>query len=192
MGTKQHTRGHGWAMAILAAIVVVLLIAVVAPVTLSFAEQSDEVAQSRDQLADYRAQIASRPVLEARLAAIDKQDASTAGLLRGDSTALAAANMQGLVTALLHRHGGQVRSMQNLPSSFTGGLEKIDVQFELSVPLASLKSVIYQLETGLPFLYIDQMAIHPEEDAALDGPMSAPRDLHVELLVHGYRWAATR
>lgn len=188
----HHTPGRGWALAILAGIVLVVLIVVVAPVAVSFAEQSDEIELSRDQLAQYRALIASRPALEARLATIGRRDASMSGLLQGDSTALAAANMQGLVTALVHRHGGQVRSVQNMPASSTGGLEKIEVQYELTLPLASLKSVVYQLETGQPFLYLDQMDIHPEENAALDGPMRAPSDLHVELLVRGYRWVGAR
>jgi general secretion pathway protein M len=179
-------------MAILTGMVLVLLIAVVAPVAVSFTEQSDEIEQSRDQLAQYRALIASRPALEARLATIGRRDASMSGLLQGNSTALAAANMQELVTSMVHRHGGQVRSVQNLPASSTGGLEKVEVQYELSLPLASLKSVIYQLETGQPFLYLDQMDVHPEESAALDGPMRAPSDLHVELLVRGYRWVGAR
>lgn len=188
----RQAPGRGWAAAILAGIVLIVLIVVVAPVAVSFAEQGDEIEQSRDQLAQYRALIASRPALEARLATIGRRDASMSGLLQGDSTALAAANMQALVTALVHRHGGQVRSVQNLPAASSGGLEKIEVQYELSLPLASLKGAIYQLETGQPFLYLDEMDIHPEESAALDGPMSAPRDLHVELLVRGYRWVGAR
>lgn len=184
-------RSRGWAMAILIGILIVLVMAVAVPVAGSFAEQSDEIEQSKSLLAAYRAEIAARPALEARLAALGRREASTSGLLRGDSTALAAANMQGLVTALVHQHGGQVRSVQNFPSAPAGGLEKIVVQYDLSLPLASLQNVIYQLETGQPFLFLDHVDIRPEEGGTLDGPGAAPRDLHVEFLIRGYRWAGT-
>ena len=187
MAATGHSRG--WAMAILIGIVLVLVMAVAVPVAGSFAEQNDEIEQSKTLLADYRAEIAARPALEARLAALGRREATTGGLLRGDSTALAAADMQTLVTTLVHQHGGQVRSVQNFPAAPAGGLEKIAVQYELSLPLASLQNVVYRLETGQPFLFLDRVDIHPEEAGTLDG--AAPRDLHVELLIRGYRWAGT-
>jgi general secretion pathway protein M len=183
------TRGRGWPLVILAGIVVVLAIVVVLPVAESFAEQNDEIAQSRDDLALYRAQIAARPQLEATLASIDRREASTAGLLRGDSDALAAATMQSLVKALIERHGGQVRSVQNLPSVPVGGLRKIEVQYEVSIPLGALKSVTYQLETGEPYLFLDNVDIRAEDGWIADSAKAAPRDLHVQWTISGYRWA---
>ena len=188
----ERARGRGWPLAILIGIVVVVLVVIVAPVAASFAAQEDEIESARQDLATYRAEIASRPALEAQLAAMNTREASMAGLLRGDSTALAAAAMQSRVTALVQRHSGQVRSVQNLPPVAVGALERVEVQFDLSAPQGSLKSVLYQIETGSPFLYIDRVDVHPEEGSTPDSPMAAPRDLHLEILVGGYRWAGGR
>jgi general secretion pathway protein M len=184
-------RGKGWPLAILIGIVVVLLIVIVLPVAETFGEQSDEIAQSQDEYAAYRAQIASRPRLEAELAALDRQESSTAGLLRGGNAALAAANMQGLVKTLVERHGGQVRSVQNLPSSMVGGLEKIEVQYELSIPLGSLKAVTWQLETNVPYLFLDDVQIHPENGWSPGDAAASSRNLYVQWTITGYRWVGT-
>lgn len=185
----QPQRGRGWPLVVLTGIVVVLLIVVVVPVVGSFREQDEEIAQARIAFAVYRSQIASRPALEAQLAALNRRQASTAGLLTGDSAALAAANMQNLVKALVERHGGQVRSVQTLPSAMAGGLERIPVQYELSIPLGSLKAVTYQLEAGLPYLFLDAVDVRTERNWAPQGSASTPRDLYVQWTVSGYRWA---
>ncbi len=191
MATHDGTRGRGWPLAILAGILVVLLIVVVLPVVETFGEQSDEIAQAKSELALYGAQIASRPALETELAALDRREAATAGLLRGDSAALAAAQMQGLVKALVERHGGQVRSVQTLPASQMGGLEKIPVQYELSLPLGSLKSVTYQLETNVPYLFLGAVDIRVENGFIPDTASTAPRDVHVQWTITGYRWVGS-
>jgi general secretion pathway protein M len=191
MAALRRAHGRGWPIAILAGIVVLLLIVVVLPVVETFGEQSDEIAQSQEQFAIYNSQIASRPKLEAQLTALNQREASTAGLLRGDSAALAAASMQSLVKALVERRGGQVRSVQNLPSQPLGGLEKIEVQYELSIPLGSLAGVAYQLETSVPYLFLDDVDVRSEEAWLPQDATGAPRDLHVQWTIRGYRWAGT-
>jgi hypothetical protein len=185
------TQGRGWPLAILAGITLVLAIMIGLPVVEAFGEQSDEIAQSKSDLALYQDEIRARPKLEAELAALNQREASTTGLLRGDSTALAAADMQALVKALVERHGGQLRSAQNLPSAMVGGLEKIDVQYELSIPLGSLKSVAYELETNPTYLFLSDVDIRVENGFVEAGASDTPRDLHVQWTISGYRWVGT-
>jgi general secretion pathway protein M len=190
--TEPRTKGRGWALVALAALVIVLAIAIGVPVAESFIDQSSEIAESKATLARLRAQIAARPRLERELAEIDRRGVATASLLRGDSDALAAANMQSAVKTLVERHGGQVRSAQNLPSAMTGGLQRIQVQYELSLPLGSLPAITYDLEANTPYLFLNNMDIRAEKAWGPGGTSSDVPDLHVQWTVSGYRWAGSR
>jgi hypothetical protein len=175
-------------LAIFIGIVVVLALAVALPVAVVFLDQSDATAQAQADLARYQAEIAARPRLKAELDSLAQNDAASASLLTGDSTALASANLQGLVKALVERHGGQVRSAQTLSSTTSGGTERVIVEEEVSLPAASVAAATYEIETGTPYLFIDGVEIRPElytGDAA-----SAPVNLHVLWTIHGYRRSA--
>ncbi len=174
-----------WAVPVLAALAVLLLATLLFPLGEAFAGQGEDAAAAQQALATYRAQIAARPRLEAERSAVDRQEASAAALLDGSSTALAAASMQSLVKDLVERHSGQLRSAQTLYGSASGGLEKVEVQFEVSLPLGSLKAATYDLETGAPFLFLDIVDIRPEIYSG--GGTGAPGDLHVQWIMHGYR-----
>jgi len=181
-------RTGAWSVVILGGIVVLLALVVLVPVAGLFAQQSGDLDQSRQDLAVYRAALAARPRLEAELQNVSRQAAPSSALLGGDNASLAAATMQGFVKNLVERHGGQVRSAQALTAAASSGLDKISVQFELSIPLASLKAATYELETGAPYLFLDAVDIRPELYAAA----GAPTNLHVTWTVHGYRQQGPR
>jgi general secretion pathway protein M len=180
---------RGWAVAILAALTILLLAAIFLPLGEAFAGQSADAAAAQQALATYRAEIAARPRLEAERNAVDRQEASAAALVGGASTALAAASLQSLVKDLVEKHGGQLRSAQTLYGAPSGGLEKVEVQFEVSLPLGSLKAATYELETGSPYLFLDIVDIRPEIYSG--GATGAPGDLHVQWTLHGYRRMGT-
>lgn len=173
------------ALLILAGLVALLLFAVALPVGEVFAEQGDALEQDRLDLAVYRAQIAARPRLEAELKTLRGQAAPTDALLGGDNEALAEASLQGLVKDLVERHGGQVRSAQALPASVSDGLQKIAVEYEVSLPAAALKSVTADLESRTPYLFLDAIEVRPE--IVSGDATSAPANLHVQWTVHAYR-----
>jgi hypothetical protein len=164
-------------------IAVLLALVVLLPVVGLFARQSGDLDQARQDLAVYRAELAARPRLEDELRTVSRQAVPANGLFSDDNASLAAAAMQGFVKSLVERHGGQVRSAQALTATAANGLDKIAVQFELSIPLASLKAATYDLETGTPYLFLDAVDIRPELYAAA----GAPANLHVTWTVHGYR-----
>lgn len=192
MAAGERFQGRGLPLAILAGVVAGFGLLVVFPVWEVFAAQSDDIAQSRRQLSLYQMEIASRPRLEAELAALNQREASSAVLLRGNSAALAAANMQSIVKPLIESHGGQVRSAQNLPSAPLGDLEEIEVQYDLSLPVGSLKEVTYQLETGAPYLFLDDVDIKVWESLQSEGSSAEPPNVQVHWTIAGYRWAGAR
>lgn len=178
-----------WPLLILLAVTVLGVFAVLWPLTALFAAQHDELASTQGDIAHYRAQIARRPALEAELKNLKAQAAPSEALLSGANTALAAAAMQGEVKALVERHGGQLRSAQNIGSSVSDGLEKIVIQYDVTLTPASLKGAIYDLETRAPYLFVEQADIAPELSG--DGA-TAPATLRVQWTIHGYRRVGAR
>jgi hypothetical protein len=183
----RHT-GRGLPLAIFTGILLVVLIVVAATVWSFFAEQSDEIAQSRQMLATYRSQIASRPMLEAQFAALVRRQKANPKLLQGASSDLAAANMQNYIKDIVIRHGGQVRSVQSLPSGFGGGLEKVAIQYDLSLPLGSLGGVAYDIETGMPLLFLKDVNFKATENWQPGGTIGPVPNIQVRWVVQGYRW----
>jgi hypothetical protein len=148
-----------------------------------FQQQSSETALSVEQLAAYRSELAQRPRLQAEFARIRDREAVATGLWHGASGPLAAAEIQRIVNDVVESCGGEVRSAQNLPSSRQGGLETIEVQYELSLPLATLKRAIYRLETATPFLFLDNIDLKVGDAQ----PAAAPATVQVQWIVRGYR-----
>jgi hypothetical protein len=173
--------------AALAGIAMLIFAAVLLPAYALFAAQSDAAAQAQQELAALRARIAAHPALQTQLEALAAEENEAGAMLNGTNSALAAAAMQSLVKELVERHSGQLRSAQTLGSSSANGLEKIQVEYELSLPLGSLKSATYELETKAPYLFLDNVEIRPE----LYATAGAPPNLHVLWTVHGYRRVET-
>lgn len=190
MITLSPPRGRGWFFVLVGAGVLLLVTLIAMPLAALFVEQSDAMAGAQADLAHYRAEIAARPRLERARAALDRDDATLSTLLPGASDSLASANLQGLVKTLVEHRGGQLRSAQAVAAGTAGGLEKITVQFELTLPLGALEGATYDLESRSPYLYLDEIDVRPEIYA--DARSGAPSSVHVTWTVHGYRSAGSR
>ena len=165
---------------------------VVAPVMDAFAEQSARIEDLQQQLTLFKARVAMRPAVEMRLADLKKNEASSTGLIGGNSAELAAANMQNLVKALFESDTAQIRSAQNLPAVTADGFQRIEVQYDVSVPMTRMKDVVYRLETGVPYLFLDAVDMRAPEDWQNSGLNLDPPNVDVRWTVHAYRWTGAQ
>jgi general secretion pathway protein M len=163
---------------------------VLLPVGYLFTAQHDDIKQSKELLAVYRAEIASRDRLEDELAGLRRREAAGGGLVSGTSAALAAADIQSRMKAMIERHGGRVRSVQNLPAAPVKGFEKVSVRYDLSITAGGLKGLLYQIETGTPYLFLDDIDLRMPEGWQEEGPQNAPPEMQVRWTVEGYREGA--
>jgi len=165
---------------------VLFLLIVVTPVIAAFSAQSDEIESSLNQLGFYRAEIASKPALQARLKALNEKGASVPGVIDAGSTALAQAQLQSQIKALVEASSGSVRSMQIMPSSKQGGFEIIAVQCDLSVPERRLKDLAYAVAAHAPYLFVDEASVSAPENEPDNVQQQSTLD--IRWTVHGYRW----
>jgi len=175
------------ALGLLAVAIGLAWLIVIQPVADAFSAQRDAIDDLHGQLAAYEARIALKPAVEMRLAEIKRHEASNTGLIAGDSPELAASNIQNMVKAVIESDAGQVRSAQNLAPTTADGFQRVEIQYDASIPIGRLKDVAYRLETSVPYLFLDGIDLRaPESWSAITVEGDTP--LQVQWTVHGYRW----
>ncbi len=189
---SQSAKKRGLALLILAGVLAIAWILVLRPLADIATGESEEGEHSLMLLSRYKALEDARPQVEAELRAMQQRNAAMSGLVEGNSAALAAAAVQSDIKAIVESNGGSVLSTQNMPSKVADGFEKIEIEYDLSLPLSSLKNVIYQIETHTPYLFIDDVTIRMPEGwmpESVDTPAPA---LEVQWLIRGYRWVGAK
>jgi general secretion pathway protein M len=154
---------------------------VLAPVIVAYQEVGQEIEESQLLLQRYRSLAGQRPELSARLADLERQAAKVGGYLKGPSDALAAAELQDYARAVIEGAGGSLRSTQILPVSAADSkvpVRRATLRIQLGIDIKGLQKVLYQLETGQPYLFVDQLTVRqlrmrrrskePEQEPVLD------------------------
>jgi hypothetical protein len=189
----QFLLGRKAALTALFGLMALVLLLVVAPIGASFLALHDETTDTLNQLALYRSELGSRPQLEKVLADIRQRAASGTGLIVADDSALAEAQIQREMKAIIESNAGEVRSTQVATKKRIRGLEEITVQYDLSVPLTRLSSVLYAIESHTPYLFIDHADIATPMGWPPQAGASAKRqiepNLEVRCTVRAYRWS---
>src|SRR5262249_47908314 len=119
------------------------------------------------------------------------QTVSIQGLIPGANAALSSANMQNAIRQIVTSNQGEVRSSQALPPSSANGFEKLEIAYDIALPINRLKDVIYQLEGRTPYFFLDQMDIRMPPLRQLPGLDTAIPKIEIHWIVRGYRWAGT-
>jgi len=180
------------ALGILLVAVAAAWLVVIEPISNAFAAQDEEIAQSHQMLAAYERRIALRPLIEKRLAELKQDDASAAGAIPGVSAELAAANIQKIVKTIIEGQNGQIRSVQNLVPVTAAGFQRVEIQYELSLPMTRLKAAAYRLETNAPYLFLDGIDVRAPENWQSGPYETDPPNIDVRWTVRGYRWVGTQ
>ena len=155
---------------------------VVEPLLDAFREAADGIAEAEALLQRYRVLAEQRPALARRLEEQQELAASAAGYLQGPSDALAAAQLQDRVKTVIEGAGGELRSTQILPAQPIEGdaaIRRAALRVQFAVTIDGLSATLYELETGQPYLLIDQLSVReqrvrrrrrdePEPETSLD------------------------
>jgi hypothetical protein len=179
--------GRVLALAILAAAMAVALLGVIIPVQRVVETQQENLERSLRLLAAYRNAAAERQGLERSLKEIRAAPGAMAGLVDGATTPLAAAKMQSDVKRIIEAHGGEIRSAQNLPSSAADGFEQIAIRYDITLPMAALGQIAYEIETHTPYFFIDGVDIRAPETTPLGDKRAVEPGLDVRWDIRAYR-----
>lgn len=161
---------------------------IMAPVLNAFRDGKARIEQAEELLQRYEALAQQRPLLNDRLAEQEERAASAAGYLQGPSDALAAAQLQDRVKSVVEAAGGELRSTQILPAEQPEadlGVRRTTLRVHFVVTIEGLEETLYDLETGQPYLIIDDVTVRQERARRRREPQRQPM-LDVSLELFGY------
>ena len=115
--------------------------------------------QSTELLVKYQRIGSTVEALEVELAGLQIAQASQAGYLPGDSSALAAAELQNHVKNIVRSPGEELRSTQVLPVHEEAGVTRVAIRVQLPIRMQGLQEVLHTLESGVPFIFIDNVDV---------------------------------
>jgi general secretion pathway protein M len=104
-------------------------------------------------------------------------------LVAGETSGLAGAELQRVLTELARRSGLSLRSTHVAPPKRESDLAAIGVEVSLQGQTEALRGFIHALETGAPILFIEALSI---KSAPSYQPVPQPISLDVTLRVRGY------
>jgi general secretion pathway protein M len=78
-----------------------------------------------------------------------------------NTVALASADLQKFIKATISGVGGQLTSTQVLPSTSENGFKRISVKVRMAGDAEILRSVLYEIESSVPVMIVDQIDIRP-------------------------------
>ena len=151
------------AVALLVAAIALPWRLIVQPLLQSYDERAEALTAQRNLLARYRNLADSRAQLRARLQVIQTEPTSQAGYLTGESETLIAAELQNLVRTTIERNGGRLESTQILAPVSEGAFRRLTLRVRMSADTDGLFRILYDLESMLPYLFLDSLDIASRE-----------------------------
>jgi general secretion pathway protein M len=182
--------GRVLAVLLLAAVPVLGYTLVVEPVIAAYRDAGEAIAQAQKLLQSYRERAEQRPQLAQLLAEEEERADAVTGYLAAVDDALAAAELQDRVKGVVEDAGGSLRSAQSLKVEAVEavpGVRRAGLKVRFTADTESLAGILYELETGEPFLFVDALSIREprRQRRRRDEPEEAPQ-LDVVVDLYGY------
>lgn len=190
MTLSRELTGRRAALVALGTAIAVIVLFVVGSLALLYSSQNSDAADNRRQLAQYEAEIAARPRIEAAYEALKTGIGVMPALVHAEAGAPAAAQVETAVKELVEASGGELRSAQALASTEANGFEIVQVECDLTVPASRLRELLYAVETHRPYLFINSADI--TAPIVWDIKNNTEPAYEVRWSVSAYRWIASK
>jgi general secretion pathway protein M len=154
-------------------------------------EIAGQMQELREQQARFQRAIAERPEIEKRVAEVKAyEQGNQAFLSETDPNAASAALIQRLKAAMSDHAKDESRCPNVSTQSYNGGedelYKRVTVQARLKCDLEPLAAILYDLENGKPYLFVDQVMIYKQQTYTPPGAKTVAVPLDVRFNVSGY------
>lgn len=152
---------------------------------------STQMQDLREQQARYRNAIEQRSEIEKRVAEVRAyEQGNQAFLSENDVNAASAALIQRLKAAMGEHAKDESRCQNVSTQNYNAGedelYKRVTVQARLKCDLEPLAAILYDLENGKPYLFVDQVMIYKQQTYTPPGAKAAPVPLDVRFNLSGY------
>lgn len=173
-------KGQALAVAVTLGGVVLLWLAIVAPLLQLYQDQQDYLQQQQALLQRMRALVHSLPTLRAAAA---EPDTSAPVLLPGASDAVAAASLQESIQRMAASAGTNLTAVETLPPEVDGRWHRLSLRISLNAPYPALIGLMRQIDQAPIRVFMDDLHLHSPILAVR--PRSEP--IQASLIVYGFR-----
>jgi general secretion pathway protein M len=167
------------AVALLVIALLLVWVAIMTPLLDAYKAALDTIERLTPVLDHRRLAARDISVLTAELKQLKDRGRSANGLLDGTNESIAAAHLQEQLKGVVDHVNGDLKSTQILPMRDDGGFRRVTVRAGLSVNIAGLQRVLYELEASTPYLFLDNIEIVRRNDAR--GKTETPGDPALEV-----------
>ncbi len=143
-----------------------------------------------ERLARYRSVEADRRAVQARFDALRRRRRGVEVYLKAATLTLAGAELQERTKRVVESSGGTLVSTQTLPERTEGGLVQVSIKVRMNGDVGSLQKVFYELESGQPVLFLDNVFIRSRMVRRGRG-ISTASELDINFDIVGYMPAGT-
>lgn len=152
-------RSRALALTILLLLLAGLVAAVVLPVWSANRHFDTRIEQMESRLAILRRSASIGAELKAEYDRLQRSQASDVHYLKSRSDALGAAELQRILKRVATPKGAEIISTQILPSKQEEGATRVTLRVRMRGSLETLVGVFYALETGNPYLFLNNVAL---------------------------------
>jgi general secretion pathway protein M len=156
--TLSPMQSRALAVALLLAVLALLAVAIYVPWQRAHRHYDTAIEDQLDRTSRYLRIAAQRQDVEANIALIRKRDARRY-YLKTSAPALAAAAVQQLAQTIVEANELKVDSTQIVAHKDDGSRRKVTVNFKLRGQLPAVQKALYELESALPYAYVDNLVI---------------------------------
>lgn len=181
--TPRQSKAAALAILILIALLAVALVSV--PLWLLNRRYETGIEDASNRLERYSRVVGMRDGLLKRAVEVKSLELNR-HFLKSATPALAAAELQELVTSVLGESGVKLNSIQILPHKDEGLYRQVSVALQLSAPQSAVKGMLYGLESTHPYLFIGNFSVRMTNMLAIRTELAAEPDVVVQFDVTGF------
>jgi hypothetical protein len=183
----EGRRGQILAVGIVVGLAVFLWLGVAAPLIDWYDSRQVELAGRRALVDHMAARVRELPVLRRLADASRAMAAPNATLLSGDSDAIAAATLQGVIQDMATMAGATLLSEEVLPAVQQGRFRQIGLRIALTARWPVLVQLLQEIDASDLRLLVDDLEFHAVDDASGEGGSSANPPLASSFVVMAFR-----
>jgi general secretion pathway protein M len=174
------------ALSLLAALLLAVYNVAIGPLLDSYSNNRRSIDELQNAESRYAELAREAPDLQKQLEALRRESAATAGYLEGQNETIIAATLQDRLKAAVGQTGGQLKSTQVLANAENAKSRKVSVRGNMALSLAALQRVLYDLESGSPYLFVDNLDVRPATNPRASGQSEGDGPLDVSFDIYGY------
>jgi general secretion pathway protein M len=174
------------ALAILVLVLVVLFSVTTLPVLLANQHYRDTIASMENRLQQLQRSAAIGDALKPQYAQLKRWQKTDAQYLKSSSAALAAAELQRMVKTVVQAKNAQILSTQILATRQEEGFDRVSLKVRIRGALENITQAFYVLETGEPFIFLDNVSIRASSGRRIRGQIAPVQTLDLDFELIGY------